>query len=812
MGTLWQDVRYGVRMLGKAPGFTAIALITLAIGIGANTAIFSLMYALLLRSLPVPHPERLRFLVQQTTDGKDQRSFSYPTYQYLCHNSRSVAGIAAYGWGERVVEVTAPDGAIDKLCHEYVSAAFFPTLDLRPAAGSFFSADEENVPVAVISHAYWTRRFHESPSAIGAGITVQGTPYTIVGVAPRGFSGLAPEYSADLWRPAIVACGPRAARPDREIFRLLARLKPGVAETQAAADLNGVLQQHLQERAAALPPGAARKLLSRQVMLTRGAVGDSELGRQFLKPLVVLTVLVALVLLLACANIGNMLLARAARRSREIAVRLALGARRGRLVRQLLTESVVLALAGGALGLLFATWGVHALVRAYFTESRIVIDVSPDLRVLAFTGAVSLLAGLLFGLVPALRGTRRDCASAFRGSEPPRIGLWHPGKQLVILQVAFSIVLLVGAGLFTRNLENLRTLKLGFNPQNVLFTGIGWQGPDSDAASWQMIDRLRQLPGVAGACGAFPPPFMGTWPAVLYSVEGYQTITDEDQGVNGMWVTDGFFETMRTPLLEGRPIGPQDRRGVTRAAVVNGSFARHFFGPGSPLGKHVECEFPGGDASVGKRGLLEIVGVVADARYADIKEKPARTIFFSPIRINAGFTLMRSAGNSGALMAALPALVKEVGPAYPGFDIMKIDDRVDTLLAQERLLAALSGFFGLLALILAALGIFGIVSYAVEQRAREIGIRMALGAQRVSVLWMVLRETLTLLLAGLAVGIPVLLLGGRLVASLLYGLKPADPVTLVVAVLALSGVALLAGYLPARRAAKIDPMVALRCE
>lgn len=812
MGVLWQDVRYGLRMLTRSPSFTAVALVTLALGIGANTAIFSLMYALLLRSLPVPHPEQLRFLVQQTGEGKDQRTFSYPAYQYLRDNSRSTAGIAAYGWGERVVEVTAPDGATDKLCHEYVSTDFFPTLDLRPAAGALFSSEQENLPVAIISHAYWTRRFNQSPSAIGAGITVQGTPYTIVGVAPRGFSGLAPEYSADLWRPALAACGPRAARPDREIFRLLARLQPGVAPAQAAAELNGVLRQHLQERAGVLPPGAARKLLSRQVVLIHGAVGDSELGRQFLKPLVVLMVLVALVLLLACANIGNMLLARATRRSREIAVRLALGARRSRLVRQLLTESLVLALAGGALGLLFAAWGVHALIRAYFTESFVVIDASPDLRVLAFTAIVSLVAGLLFGLVPALRGTRGDSATVFRGSELPRLGLWHPGKVLVVLQVAFSIVLLVGAGLFTRNLENLHTLQLGFNPQNVLFTGIGWQGPDPDAASWQLIERLRQLPGVTEACAAFPPPFMGTWPAVLYGVEGYPAIADEDQGVNGMWVTDGFFETMRTPLLEGRPIGPQDRHGVTRAAVVNESFARHFFGQNSPLGKHVECEFPGGDASVGKRGLLEIVGVVADARYADIKEKPTRMIFFSPIRINAGFTLARAAGNSGTLIASLPALVKEIGPAYPDFSFTKVDDRVDTLLAQERLLAALSGFFGLLALVLASLGIFGIVSYAVEQRAREIGIRMALGAQRVSVLWLVLRETLVLLVAGLAVGIPVLLLGGRLVASLLYGMKPADPVTLILAVLALSVVALLAGYLPARRAARIDPMAALRCE
>jgi len=557
------------------------------------------------------------------------------------------------------------------------------------------------------------------------------------------------------------------------------------------------------ERASALAAAERSKLLDCRLSLAHGGAGYTFIGRSLRKPLLVLMALVGVVLLLACANLASVLLGRAAARSREMAIRLAIGAGRTRLVRQLLTESLALAVVGGGLGLLFAMWGARVLVERY-TDQRFLqmtVNVTPDLGILAFTAILSLSAGVLFGLVPAFRGASCDVSSVLKGAGARvRLGRWDVRKLLVVSQVALSLVLLVGAGLFVRTLARLKTLDVGFEREHLVTFSVSTTtgyGSDADPAIWRLLDKVRQSPGVIAASGAAPsPPYEYRLPV---QVQRYLAASGEDRLVSFSEVAGGFFETLRAPLLEGRPIGPQDRG--RKVAVVNASFARHFFGRGSAVGRSVDV--------AGNTGRVEIVGVVADARYFNPREKPRRAIFASTPYLWPGSLIVRTATDPRALMAELPQLVRQ---SEPGLRLLRMEtfgEATDKLLTQERMLADLSGAFSVLAVVLASLGIYGVLSYAVAQRTREIGIRMALGARPVTVIRMVLRETLILLLAGLAVGIPVILVWGRFLASLLYELKPADPGTIVMAGLLLSAVAVLAGWVPARRASRIAPMEAL---
>lgn len=801
-----RDVRHGFRSMRRSPGFTAAAVLTLALGIGANTAIFSLIYALLLRSLPVAHPEELRFIHAQTKDGMASGAVAYPCYAMMRDQARSLAAVAGVQPVQGAVLVSVDGGDVEKLYRERVTASYFATLRLQPAAGRFFTPEEDTQTSAavLISYNYFKRRFNLSPAAVGTKIALSGAPYTIVGVTPSGFTGITAERAADLWFPSSNIRGlggrPCMNNPACNAFLLLARVRPGASDEQQAAELNGIFSQYLQLRARALPEPERRSTLESRIVLAHAGAGRSWVGTQLRVPLTVLMVLVGLVLLLGCVNLASMLLARNAARSRELTIRLALGAGRWRLLRQLLAESVVLALTGGAFGLVFAMWGASLLAREY----GIAIGVGPDLRVLGFTAAVSLCSGLLFGLLPSLRGACGGLTPLMTNMAG-RPGRLRAGRFLVVSQVALSIVLLVGAGLFLRVLAKLKAVDAGYGRQNLftfsVVTPAGWR-PQADPAIWRLLDHVRTLPGVLSASTASPaPPMAG--PRFNIDIPGRGLGPSEDRSAFLSEVAESFFETVGTPLLEGRGITREDRGRKPRVAVVNATFARRFFGNSSPVGRVVEVQ---------PLGPFEIVGVAADARYWHPKERPIPTIFPNTSQLFASGIVVRTAGDPRPLMAALPRLIPQAEPELRLFEIGTILDRTDSLLTRERMLADLAAFFGLVALLLAALGIYGVIAFGVGERTREIGIRVALGARRGSVVWMVLRETVGLLLAGLALGMVVIHNAGRWVSSLLFELTPADPPTVILAALLLSAVALLAGYLPVRRGARIAPVEALRCE
>jgi predicted permease len=596
---------------------------------------------------------------------------------------------------------------------------------------------------------------------------------------------------------------------------MLARVKPGISDGQAAAGLDVVFRRHMLERAQAIRNEHDRRnFLNRGISLAPGGVGDSLLGRRFAKPLNILMALVGLVLLIACANVANLLLARGAARQREMAVRLAIGAGRARLVRQLLTESLLLACLGGGLALLFAAWGGQALASLLPQwGAELVLDLKPDAHVLAFTATVTLLAAVLFGLAPALRATRADVTPALKdaglrpGSQAGKLAF---GKALVISQVALSLLLLVGAGLFVRTLGNLKSVEAGFNRENVVLFSVAnprsWKAAQAAAARARLLDGVRTLPGVVAAANAGPAPLSGSTWTDRIAVESYKSHPDEDMMTTVMVVSPGFFQTVRTPLVVGRDFGAQDQGGATRVAVVNETFARYFFRDRSPLGMHVDAG--------GSVGRAEVVGVVRDARYVSLRQRPPRMVFFSALQIGfpADTYFVRTAGDPRSLGQALRQTARQIDPNLRIEEVRTMTAQVDDFLVQERMIAKLSGAFSLLALVMASVGLYGVMAYGAARRTNEIGIRMALGAGRVDVLRMMLRETLLIVASGVVIGIPVALACGQFVRTMLFGLEPADPATLAGCALLLTGIALVAGYIPARRATKISPMEALRYE
>jgi putative ABC transport system permease protein len=836
MNSLWQDLRYGARMLVKKPGFTLIAVFTLALGIGANTSIFTVINTLLLRSLPVKDPAGLVLLASVNRTGPGY-SFSYPLYEQLRDGGRSLSGLFA------AAEVSKHRMIADGTETEFIRAQevtgnFFSVLGTSAALGRTLTTEDDQAsnpqPVAVISHNFWQRRFGADSAVVGKTIKFDDVPLTIVGITPPDFFGFQPGEHPDLWWPMQMGSqvdpsgrGQWLKREGTWWLRLMGRVPGGGNRQQAQAELDVIFQRYMAEfaskRASKWGAMERRAFSERKLELQPGNVGYTELRRQFRQPLLILMTAVGLVLSIACANVASLLLARGAARQHEFSIRSALGAGRFRLARQLLTESVLLAGLGGLLGLLIAQWGTVALQMLMRLESdSISFNLAPDARVLGFTTVVSLLTGILFGLAPALRGSRLDLASALKGTAGSVSG--HASRQrllqpLVIVQVALSLVLLIGAGLFVRTLEKLKGLDAGFNRENVTLFDLDFtQSINTErrvALYRELLARLEALPGVrVASLSTFYLLSGGGW-SERVGAEGYAASPGEDLTCFGLMVSPRFFETFGTPILKGRDLGPQDDRpagksnaDTQRTAVINEAMSRRYFGDANPVGRYFY--FTGRPEQ-----KYEIVGVVKDAKYLSLRA-PAPPTYYVPFFQEPGdmritFAL-RTMSDPGALTHSIRRVVREVDPTVQAHDVRSMDDVVNTSLHQERVLAQLGSFFSLFALALACLGLYGVLSFAVVQRTREIGLRLALGAQRKDVLILVVSQGLKLALLGLAIGIVAALAMTRYVASLLYGVSATDPATFAGVALLLTGVALLAALVPARRATKVDPMIALRTE
>ena len=819
---MFQDLRFGIRMLTKSPGFTLVAVFSLALGIGANTAIFSLLDALLLKPLPVTQPEQLVVVGVQAPSqpGRSFSLFSYPVFRELREKDMAFSGMFARSGLQMSL---SGGGQTERVQGEVVSGNFFSVLGVNAALGRVLTETDDQTPgahpVAVISFNFWQRRFGADPQIVGQTISLNSYPFTIIGVTPQSFQGVEVGAAPDVRIPMMMD-GQVRPRPGTPIFEqrgswwlsVMARLKPGVSIEQAQAATDTVFQiaREPDVRRVTGETTDDRNFRSLRIHLDSAKTGASNLSRQFSQPLVVLMCLVGVVLLIACLNVANLLLARATTRQKEIAVRLALGAGRFRLVRQLLTEGSLLAALGGSLGLLFARWGTDALL-GFLPQGR-TLEINPDLRMLGFTLGVTLLSALLFGLVPALQATRPNLIPALKNDAVVVVGggrRWELGRLLVIAQVALSLVLLAGAGLFARSLRNLKTVDNGYHTDQVVTLALnpaqnGYKIERLRNFYSQLSERLSALPGVKTITFTDNVPMSGSFSRYGIEVPGYQPRPGEEMAVLLNRIGSQFFATFGAPLLLGREFSAQDTPESPKVVIVNQSLARRFFGAENPLGKRLTLE---------NYKDLEIVGVVADAKYRNLKEAAPQTAYIPYSQyeqLGQRILCVRAAGDAGALVAAIRQEVRSLDPNLPVFNVKTFAEQINDSISRERLVALLSSFFGLFALLLASLGLYGVMAYAVTRRTREIGIRMALGAQTTSVLWLTLRETLLLALIGIAIGLPAALVSSRLTKELLFELTPTDPLTITVATLVMIFIAALAGYLPARRAARVDPLVALR--
>jgi predicted permease len=833
MANLLPDLRYALRGIRRAPLFTSVAILSLALGIGANTAIFTLMDQLMLRKLPIRAPEQLVMLIQHgphNGSNMGPRMHSYPIYQDFQQKAQPFSEVICRRLGEASVAI---DGHTERVAAEMVSGNFFSMLGVKAAAGRLFNPEEDDRvfrghPVVVLSYDYWVARFARDPNAIGKKILVSNYPMTIVGVSAPGFAGLDPAVAPQIRVPILMEpiMNPQwawmnpASRRARWV-QVFARLKPGYTAESAQPAVQTLFHQ-MRVYETTLPEAKDWSAYSREQFLKAGSVtlepaatGYSELRNNFSKALVVLMCMVGLVLLIACANVANLLIAKAFARQKEIAVRLSIGATRGQLVRQLLMESVVLSASGGAIGVLLAfamTRGLLALIPA--EENPLLIQPSPDSRILLFTLGLTLVTALLFGLLPALRASRPDLWSTLKAAVAPKggmVGSLFLRKGLVAAQVALSFLLLFGAGLFVRSLQNLRATNTGFRDMDNLITfqvSPALNGYDDVRTVHfydELLARLRTLPGVKSAAVAAVPLLSGSEWDNGTQVEGYQAKDGEDMQAFMNALSPGYFDTMGIPLLEGRDFDRRDFKRDSKVAIVNEHFARHFFGDRSPIGRHL---------GQGRRGKLdiEIVGMVADTLYEGPREGVRRQVFVANWGNGGVAFYVRGNLQSSALYGAIRGEVKRLDPSMPLYELKTLGRQLDETLLTERLIALLSAGFGLLATLLATIGLYGVMAFVVARRTKELGLRMALGAARTNVVWLVMREVLTLLGIGLAVGIPAAVALGSLVANQLYGIQARDPWIAGLSVALLAAVGAVAGMIPATRASRIDPILALRYE
>jgi len=821
IGTLLGDLQYAGRLLRRSPGFTFVAVLSLALGIGANTAIFTIINAVMLRSLPVEDPSRL----VQIKRG-DSPILTNPIWEQIRDRQQAFSGVLAYA----DTKFDLADGGESQFAHGiWASGDFFRVLGVAPAAGRMFSAydDRRGAPaLAVLSYDFWQRRYGGDSNAIGKTIRLNRVPFQIVGVAAPWFKGLDVDHAFDV---AIPLANEPLLHADFSMLdarsawwlRVLGRLRPGESIAQASERMR-LLSPAISENTvpANWEPKDRTEYLKSVYKLSPAAGGFSQTGRQYRTALLTLMAIVGLVLLIACANVANLLLARASAREREFAVRLALGASRMRVVRQLLTESLLLSVLGALGGFLLALSGSRALIRLISTAADpLAIDLSPDWRVFGFTIAAALFTALLFGLAPALRATQMELEQSLKENARGAVAgssRFNLGKALIAGQVALSLVLLIAAGLFVGTLRNLLTVDTGFVRQNVVVVNVdaghaALPKPQRIAAYTQMLERLRNVNGVAAAASSMIVPLSGSaWDSYVHA-EGYTSTTPADLDVFLNRVSPGYFRTMRTPLLRGRDFNEHDDSHSPRVMILSESTARHFFGSQNPVGKTAAIEEP----DVKPAPLYEIIGVVKDAKYAEVDEPRRWTGFVASGQDPDPFSTIsfevRSQLPAERLIPSLRTAISHVSPAA-SLEFKNLEVDVNDTLLRPRVVALLAAAFGLLALVLAMVGLYGVTSYSVARRKGEIGIRMALGEQRQSVTWLMLRDVFLLLVLGLMIGLGAALAAGRLVASLLYGIQPNDPLRLSAAMLVLAVATAVAAYLPARRAARLDPMTALREE
>jgi putative ABC transport system permease protein len=830
---LARDLRYTLRTFCKNPGFAATAVLSLALGIGANTAIFSLLDRVMLRSLPVRNPERLVLFTANgprrgavSTSYDDTYTFSYPMYLDFRDHAPDLSGVIAW----YPIDVSASLGSrTERVAANLVSGNFFEVLGTGTAIGRpLVAADTRTLggnAVAVLSYNFWQQHFSADPGILNRTLNVNGHPLTVVGVAARDFHGVAIGESPEVFIPVtmqqeLLSLGSKIDSRRNMWLNVMGRLKPGISRASAEAALNVFWKPILEEELKLLTSGSPqfrRNFVNRHITLKDASNGISMLRMMFRQPLVLLMGLVGMVLLIACANVANLLIARAAGRSREIAIRLAIGATRGQIVLQILSEGMILAVGGGAAGLLLAMWGGRGLLAMLpFDGLTATISADPDWRILAFTGCVSLLCGVAFGLAPALQTTSPDLASAMKAQTG---GIVSSGAQvmlrkgLVVAQIALSLVLLTGAGLFLRSMRNLKSVDLGFRADHLTSFAVqpalnGYSAPRAIALFDTLQQRLAGLPGVR-AVGSTQIPLLtnGNWQSSV-TVPGYQS-KENDTSPNVVSISTAYFAALGIPLAAGREFRTSDDTAAPPVAVVNETFAQFYFGDAFPVGRQFYFT---GDAT--KRPVM-VVGVVKDGKYTDIREEKQRFIFcpYSQHYIPnmGGMTYyVRTSQEAGLIAASLRHTVREIDASLPVYGMKTMDRQIDDNLFSDRIVSLLSAFFGVLATLLAAIGLYGVMSYMVTRRTREIGIRMALGAGQAEVLGLVMCEVIILAAIGIAVAIPLAIALSNLAKSLLYGMTPHDALPLIGATTVLVMTALAAGYIPAARAARVDPLVALR--
>ena len=833
MSTAIADLRYALRGLRRSPLFASVAILSLALGIGANTAIFTLIDQILLRKLPVRAPDELVMLYQQGShNGSNMgtRMHSYPLYQDLQQKAEPLAEVLC----RRLVPASVSvDNQTERVEAEMVSGNYFTMLGVKPAVGRVFNSEEDDQvyqghPVVVLGYDYWVTRFARDPGVVGRTIRVNNSPMTIVGVSAAGFAGLDPAQAPQIrvpiqMKPVMVPDWGWLHMDNRRArwVQVFARLKPGWTVESAAAPLQGLFTQ-IRTEEMQLPAAkdwsqyARDQFMKGKLRAEPAAMGFSGLRNDFSTALLVLMSMVGLVLLIACANVANLLIARAFMRQREIAVRLSLGASRGRLVQQLLVESLVLSFAGGIAGVFLSSALTRSLLALIPTGSApLLISAKPDLRILGFTLVLTSLTGIIFGLLPALRASRLNTWVTLKetvGSIAGTGGSLVLRKGLVTAQVALSFLLLFGAGLFVRSLQNLQTTDTGVALDNLVSFQLSPALSDYDEARTvalyqQLQERLRSAPGVRSAAYATVPILAGDEWDSSTSVEGHKAADGEDMQAFMNALSPGYFEAMKIPILEGRDFQVADLKAHSKVAIVNRRFAEHFFKGGSALGKHL------GQGTGPKTKLdIEIIGVVADSLYEGPREGVRRQVFVPNYGKNSAVFYVRTQSAAASAYSLVRNEVKRLDAAMPVYSLKTLESQLDETLLTDRLIALLSAGFGLLATLLASIGLYGVMAFAVARRKKELGIRLALGAQPGLVIWLVMKEVLVLLAIGLAIGVPAAFGLGKYVSTQLYGIDSRDPGVATATVILLALVSAAAGLIPARRASRIDPILALRHE